>query len=134
MTDKELLERIYQLYPRKQGKSRGMKKLQKLSTSELLDLKNAVVNYRNYCIEHVESSKFIKLWSTFAGEWEDWVEVEPTINLQEEKRRLEREKRKTQRRIQDTTEQVELTPEEKEQNKKRIAELISGLTTNMKPD
>jgi len=70
------LEFLYQQYPRKQGKHRGMKiaKAQIKTDKELEELTIAVNNYSTYCKRSVEDPKFIKHFSTFMSEWRDWIE------------------------------------------------------------
>lgn len=74
------LEEIYAIYPRKMGKTRGMKTLKKISDNkdELLKLKQAVENYKKYCSITNKTLIYIKLWSTFANEWEEWVDIDLT--------------------------------------------------------
>lgn len=70
-------ELIYEQYPRKEGKSKGMKicKAQIKSEREFSDLKLAIENYS----KHVEGrdKKYIKQFSSFMSEWRDWVDFKP---------------------------------------------------------
>lgn len=72
------IESIYNSnYPLKKGKTKGIKKLAKEIKSEedLEKLKKAVVNYST---DRTGSEpQFIKHFSTFAGEWKDWVDLQP---------------------------------------------------------
>lgn len=127
------LDSIYQYYPRKIGKKKGLQKLKKVPPDKRSLLYQAVLNYRNYCISQELDPQFIKHFSTWAGEWEDWIEAPTVINPQQEKRRIEKEKRELQRRSRDTQPTQQLTQEEKEANKERLADLMSQLADNMKP-
>ena len=70
------LDSIYRMYPRKQGKTPGMRKLQKQKwTQERFELlKAAVIRYRNYCEEENKDAQYVMLFSTFVNQWEDWAE------------------------------------------------------------
>jgi hypothetical protein len=68
------LEAVYKLYPRKQGKSEGMRRLKtqiKLPT-DYEDLILAVKNYAAYCAG--KEPQFIKMFSSFVSEWRDWTD------------------------------------------------------------
>lgn len=86
------VERIYQeLYPRKIGKSKGIKKLSKLEPEEITQLEKAVKNYAASVAG--DEPKFIKHFSTFASEWKDWVEYlppekKPAVDLWAEKEQV----------------------------------------------
>ena len=73
------LQEIYQSYPRKEGKTKGIEKLLKdiETEAELSDLDLAVQNYSNSCIG--KDPKYIKMFSTFASEWRDWIEVQQSV-------------------------------------------------------
>lgn len=77
------LESIYALYPKKVGKKAGYKILTKEidSKQKLHDLKKAVENYAHE-VKNTER-KFIKQFSTFAGCWEDYVDMEIEIDPME---------------------------------------------------
>ena len=68
---------LYEMYPRKEGKARGFKTLANLTSEEILLLKVAVGNYNAKCAREKTELKFIKLFSTFANEWRDWVDYKP---------------------------------------------------------
>ena len=65
-------------YPRKLGKAKGITKLKKLvTTSEQYEkLLKAISNYSASCRADNTDQKYIKHFSTFAGEWEDFVELD----------------------------------------------------------
>lgn len=73
---KAQLDDLYSGYPRKEGKSRGYSKLaadlQSIEDVELchMAIKNYVANLKKKGTE----ADFVKLFSTFAHEWRDWVE------------------------------------------------------------
>lgn len=69
-------DRIYESYPRKEGKAKGMKlcRAKIKSLRHLRSLESAVLNYA----AKVERDGFAMLWSTFmGGRWEDYVEAIP---------------------------------------------------------
>lgn len=75
--NEDVIEEIYKLYPRKEGKARGIKKLRTaIKSKETLDkFKRAVINYADYCAAKGTEEKFIKQFSTFCNEdWKDWIE------------------------------------------------------------
>ncbi len=74
---KESLLRIYQLYPRKIGKTPGIKKLVKEIKSEkdLSDLRSAVENYSRQCRDANTAQQYIKHFSSFVSEWRDWIDI-----------------------------------------------------------
>lgn len=73
--------KVYEIYPRKEGKQQGLKKLQSLIKTQE-DYENiliAVANYATRC-EGLDK-KFIKMFSTFVGTkeiqpWRDYLEAE----------------------------------------------------------
>lgn len=70
-------EIAYNLYPLKKGKSKGIEKLKRdVKTPEDFELlKKSVINYKKYLDRNKTDPKFIKHFSTFVGEWRDWIEV-----------------------------------------------------------
>jgi len=72
------LESAYELYPLKKGKSKGIAKLQKDITSleQYKKLTRAIENYAAMCKAENKEPRFIKHFSTFAGEWEDFADIE----------------------------------------------------------
>ena len=72
------LEKVYDAYPLKKGKSKGMDKLRKQikTKSDLQKLEKAVENYKR-SVEKDRRLGFKELnykhFSTFVGEWMDWV-------------------------------------------------------------
>lgn len=78
MTIQEEIELIYQDYPNKEGKKRGMTTLKNAITNrETLErFKKAFSNYIDLCHREDRVSRgFVKMWSTFANNWEDYVDV-----------------------------------------------------------
>jgi hypothetical protein len=66
------LEAAYRKYPLKKGKSRGMKILRaQIKTQEAYDA--LLVAIARYAEDDEVRRGFIKHFSTFAGEWRDWV-------------------------------------------------------------
>jgi hypothetical protein len=75
--DKRHIESIYtEYYPRKEGKTKGIKKLEKdlKSDQDLIDFKKAVKNYNSKIKKEGQELKYVKLFSTFAGEWRDYID------------------------------------------------------------
>lgn len=70
------LDRIYKMYPRKQGKSLGYKKMSKdlKSVNDLADLERAITNYLAMTID--TEIKYVKHFSTFMNCWRDYLDVE----------------------------------------------------------
>ena len=71
-------ESLYKKFPRKQGTSRGMKicKAQVRSQDDYGLLSRAIDRYVNHCNTNATDPKFIKHFSTFMGEWRDWLEAD----------------------------------------------------------
>jgi len=70
------IEELYKSsYPKKMGKTRGMPVIRKKITSEekFQDFKKAVENYAKWCKNQSTEIKYIKLFSTFVNEFEDWI-------------------------------------------------------------
>lgn len=69
-------ESLYLRYPRHVGKKKGLAKCHRLiDTPEKFDsLGRAVDNYAAFLKKNKAEEKFIKHFSTFMSEWEDWAE------------------------------------------------------------
>lgn len=71
------LEKLYQGYPRKKGKTPGLLKLEKTVLSEE-DYEQLAIAIDNYAKDQIgKDRQFALHFSTFAGQWRDWVDVEP---------------------------------------------------------
>lgn len=70
-------ESAYRRYPRKDGKSKGIKKLRaEIKVAE--DFEKLVLAIENYSSSRRgQDSQFTKHFSTFASEWRDWIEYTP---------------------------------------------------------
>lgn len=69
-------ELVYKKYPRKEGKSEGIKKLTR-EIKTLEDFENfskAVDRYRDHVIKAGTEPKFIKHFSSFVSIWRDWLD------------------------------------------------------------
>ena len=66
--------KVYDLYPRKIGKSLGLRRLKsKVKTSqEFEQLMQAVSNYKKHC-QNYEDQKYIKHFSSWVSDWKDWI-------------------------------------------------------------
>jgi hypothetical protein len=71
-------EEIYKNYPRKVGKSEGIKRAKaKIKTEkDYQDLATAIERYRGYCKENGFEGKYIKQFSSFMSSWKDWLDPE----------------------------------------------------------
>jgi hypothetical protein len=69
---------LYQQYPKKEGKTLGLKKCEKeIKTEESYSrLKQAIENYAKKCSLESTPKKYIKQFSSFMNCWGDYVEVE----------------------------------------------------------
>lgn len=69
-------EVVYENYPRKIGKSEGIKKCKKeiLAEEDYQALRIAVKNYAAYLIAQKTDPKYIKHFSTFMTSWRDWLD------------------------------------------------------------
>ena len=80
------LEAAYKLYPRKEGKSKGMAKLSReiASSQEYEQLVTSIKNYS----ETVKNKdrEFIKMFSSFATDWRDYIEVLDTGSILQNRR------------------------------------------------
>lgn len=80
------LEDLYKRYPRKMGKKRGMEKLKKIIKTET-DFEAfllAIENYKRYLIREGVEAQYIKYFSTFVNEYEDWIDDEAgTVELED---------------------------------------------------
>lgn len=88
-TFEPLIEEIYKnKYPRKEGKSLGLKKLKlEIKTEQDLALfDQAVTHYAEH--KAGKDEEFIKLFSTFAKEWRDWIEKPQQVNGHDKSKEL----------------------------------------------
>jgi hypothetical protein len=71
---------VYALYPRKEGKTPGIKRLapQLKTAKDLEDAKQAARNYAARVAKEGREIKHIKLFSSWVSEWSDWVNPETT--------------------------------------------------------
>lgn len=65
------LERLYALYPRKEGKRLGMETAKKLPPSKLSELELAIRNYA--ASVSGKDTQYVKHFSTFMNAWEDYI-------------------------------------------------------------
>lgn len=77
------LEQIYQLYPKRENtnKKRGMQNLlAKIKTPEqVAEFERAVRNYADYCKQKKIEPVFVKQFSTFTNNYEEWITVEKIV-------------------------------------------------------
>ena len=73
------LAAVYEAYPRKRGKSKGLAKLAKQvkTPADLAALRRAVDNYAEQVKLDGTDEQFVKYFDTFAGEWRDFVDLLP---------------------------------------------------------
>jgi len=69
-------ESLYVKYPRKEGKRRGLVICRaQIKTQEDFELlSRAIEKYRDHVRANGKEAQFIKIFSTFMGEWRDWLE------------------------------------------------------------
>ena len=69
-------ESLYSKYPRKLGKKQGMKTAIRLikKQDDFDSLAKAIENYSAYCEREIKETRFIKHYSTFMNQWEDYLE------------------------------------------------------------
>lgn len=69
-------EKVYEGYPRKVGKSKGLERCAaQIKTPEAYrDLVTAVERYTAHCKAKGTEEKFIKHFSSFMSEWRDWID------------------------------------------------------------
>ena len=70
---------IYDAYPRKEGKSAGIKKcVSKIKSQKRYDqLLLSVNNYAKKMYRENTQTNYMKLFSTFMSNWDDYIEVQP---------------------------------------------------------
>lgn len=71
-------EPIYKKWPRKEGKGKGMKKLEKSIKTEadFMRLDRSTDNAIALFMQERREKKFIPHWSTFCNNWEDYENAE----------------------------------------------------------
>lgn len=69
---------IYQEYPRKIGKKKGIEKCKAIikTQKDFEKVLAAVKKYAKHCVEQKFEAQYIKHFSTFMASWEDWVDSE----------------------------------------------------------
>jgi hypothetical protein len=72
------LSKIYQLYPKKVGKTEGFVRLKKQfsSVEELQPFRQAVERYADHCRTKALDGKYIKHFSSFITGWQDWLDAD----------------------------------------------------------
>lgn len=72
------LEEIYKTYPKKLGKSPGIRKglATVKSDDDVRDLSAAVRNYRKFLKDNFIDPKYTMYFSTFMNQWRDWIDAE----------------------------------------------------------
>lgn len=72
---------VYQIYPRKEGKTAGKKIFDREIKTDIdfEILKKAIEKYRDHCKQNVES-RFIKHFGTFMNNWRDWTSDDAGIS------------------------------------------------------
>jgi Xaa-Pro aminopeptidase len=71
-------ERLYKLYPRKEGKREGFLVYAKtiLTDRDYQDLEKAVRNYARWCVKFGTEPRYQKHFSTFMNCWQDYLPEE----------------------------------------------------------
>jgi len=66
---------VYRLYPRNEGKTKGLEYLAKNHcVDDLPNLEAAASNYSSHCRRERTEKKYIKLFSTWVRDWPDWLD------------------------------------------------------------
>lgn len=95
-------ESIYRIYPRKEGKSKGIErcKSQIRTEEDFKTLHNAVQKYVKHVREQGIEARFVKHFSSFMSSWRDWIESDtgkfrlgPSPREEAGVREIEREKK-----------------------------------------
>jgi len=75
------LESLYKQYPRKVGKTRGMKILhsQIKNIKDYQDIELAIKNLVQFVKHEKREKEMIPYFSTFMSQWRDWVNPDPSI-------------------------------------------------------
>lgn len=70
-------ESLYQKYPRKEGKQKGIKtcQVQIKTDGSYQELSRAIDNYCAHCQKNAIERRYTKQFSTFMSSWRDWVEM-----------------------------------------------------------
>lgn len=80
---------LYKKYPRKEGKQRGIKicNSQIKTQDDFSQLSQAIDRYAEHIKKQATEAKFIKHFSTFMGEWRDWLDPD-TGKVEEKKKEI----------------------------------------------
>lgn len=71
------LELVYQRYPKKEGKTPGLRKL-KTQITRQEDYDNLILAVENYAVrQRGKDPQFVKTFKTFVSEWRDWIDIPP---------------------------------------------------------
>lgn len=79
ITSKFDFESLYENYPNKEGKKRGMINAKmRIKTQEEFDrFKRALANYLDICQKENRTARgYVKMWVTFVNNWEDYEVTE----------------------------------------------------------
>lgn len=84
---------VYKIYPRKSGKTKGLEKCS-ISIKDI-DKYNALLqsvkNYSAICDAEGTEQKYIKMFSTFMGCWEDYIDIEIPLTIEQKRKKLDAE-------------------------------------------
>ena len=74
-------KKLYAPYPKKDGKKAGMLKLKSIVTNQQKfdDVEKAIKNYVDHIAREKLELKFVKKFSTFVNNYEDWLEVDEKV-------------------------------------------------------
>lgn len=81
-------------YPRKIGKRKGLEFLANKSwnSERISNLITAIKNYASFCQENETEQKYIKHFSSWVREWEDWIKIDRPKTIAEELAELRSQK------------------------------------------
>lgn len=81
-TDSKLFDflKVYEIYPKKEGKSKGLIFLAKdiKNEADYQLLIKSVTNYKSKISSERTEMQYVKLFSTWANEWRDWIDFNTT--------------------------------------------------------
>lgn len=73
----------YQAYPRKRGKSPGLKAAKRMikTQEDLVAFKYAIENYKKVIAHDETEPQYVMYFSTFMGQWEDFLDDEVVASV-----------------------------------------------------
>lgn len=84
------IQEMYRYYPKKLGKTNGLKKLRKQLKTETdcRDFATAMAKFITYHQQHETEPQYICMFSTFISTWMDWLDEDAGVVLAKEEKDL----------------------------------------------